>query len=144
ASRTLTRSARKASANFQNRLSRTSFEQVPRATHGLQKNGILRIAFDFFTQAADVNVHAARGYETIRSPDGIEQLIPREDPVRARSKVIEQPEFERAKRNRLPRMAHAVRRRIDRQLADLDDAGRISRRLRPAEQRLDARQQLAR
>ena len=126
ASRTRTSSAKNANENFQKRLSRTSLEQVPRAAHGLQVNGVLRIAFDFFAQAADVNVHAARSDEAIRSPDGIEQLIPREDPVRARSKVIEQPEFKRAERNGLTRMAHAIGRRIDGQLADLDDTGRIA------------------
>src|SRR5258708_513417 len=106
-------------------------------------HGVFRIRFDFFTQAANVNVHAARRNESIRSPDRIEQLIPSKDAVWARGEVIEQPEFERAERYGFPGMAYAIRRRIDRQLADLNGARRIAGRLRAAEQRLDAREQFA-
>src|SRR5712692_5010971 len=144
ASNTPDRSAKNVSASFQKRLCRTSFEQVPGAANGLQVDGILGIAFDFFAQAADVDVHAARSDETIGAPDGIEKLVARENAVRPRSKVIEQPEFERAERNGLPGMTDAIRRRINGQFADLNGAGRVRRRLRAAEQRFDARQQFAR
>src|SRR5277367_6358351 len=79
ATSTLSNSAKNVSASFQKRLRRTSFEQVPCAAHGLQMIGIFRIAFDFLAQTADVHVHAARCHETIRTPHGIQKLIPRED-----------------------------------------------------------------
>src|SRR5882762_7944810 len=144
ATSTLNSSARKVKASFQKRLCRTSFEQIPGAADGFQVDGILGIAFDFFKQAADVNVDAARSDEAVGAPDGIEKLVARENTVRPRSQVIEQPEFERAERNGLPGMTYAVRRRINGQLADLNGAGRVRRRLRTAEQRFDARQQFAR
>src|SRR5713226_2029414 len=144
ASRTPTSKAKNVSVSFQKRLCRTGFEQVPGAANGLQVDRILGIAFDFFAQAADVHVHAARSDETVSAPDGIEKLVARENTVRPRSKVIEQPEFERAERNGLPGMTHAIRRRIDGQLADFNGAGRVGRRLRAAEQRFDACQQFTR
>src|SRR5712691_4642207 len=143
-SRTPTSKAKNVSVSFQKRLCRTSFEQVPRAADGFQVDGILGIAFDFFAQTADVDVHAARSDEAIGAPDGIEKLVARENAVRPRSQVIEQPEFERAERNGLPGMTDAIRRRIDGQLTDFNGAGRVRRRLRAAEQRLDTRQQYAR
>src|SRR5467141_682793 len=142
-SRTAISRAKKAKPSFQKRLSRTSFKQIARAPDCFQIQGVLRISLDLFTQAADVNVHAARRNEAIRSPDRVEQLIPGKNAVWARSKVIEQPEFERAERYRFPRMTHAIRRRVNRQLADLNSAGRVGGRLGTAEQRLDARKQFA-
>src|SRR5712692_1426380 len=144
ATSTLNSSARKVKASFQKRLCRTSFEQIPGAADGLQVDGILGIAFDFFAQAADIDVHAARSDETIGAPDGIEKLVARENAVRPRSQEVEQPEFKRAERNGLPGKTDAIGRRIDGQLANLNGAGRVGRRLRAAEQRFDARQQFAR
>src|ERR1700751_2116294 len=63
ATSTLTSSVKNVSASFQKRLRRTSFEQVPCAAYGLQMVGILRIGFDFLTQAAHVHVHATRRNE---------------------------------------------------------------------------------
>src|SRR5260370_1780661 len=96
ASRTPTSKAKNVSVSFQKRLCRTSFEQVPGAANGLQGDGILRTAFDFFAQAADVHVHAARRDATIGAPDGIEKLVPPETTVRPRSQASRQPEFKRA------------------------------------------------
>src|SRR4029077_17448321 len=107
-SRAPTSKARNAREIFQKRLCRTSFEQVPGAANGFQVDGILGIAFDFFAQAADVDIHAARSDEAIGAPDGVEKLVAREHAVRPRSQVIEQPEFERAERNRLPGMTDAI------------------------------------
>src|SRR6266849_4145049 len=106
-------------------------------------HGVFRIRLDFFAQAANVNVHAARRNESIRSPDRVEQLIASKDAVWARGKVIEQPEFERAERYGFPGMADAIGRRINGQLADLNGAGCVAGRLGTAEQRLDTREQLA-
>jgi ATP-dependent Clp protease ATP-binding subunit ClpB len=57
---------------------------------------VLRIRFDFFAQAADVNIHAARSDEALGAPDGIEQLIAREDAIGTGSEKIEQTKFEGA------------------------------------------------
>src|SRR5712692_5975737 len=113
-SRTAMSRTRKAKPSFQKRLSRTGFKQVPCAPDRFQIQGVLRIGFDLFTQAADVNVHAARRNEAICSPHRVEQLIPGKDAVWARSKVVEQPEFERAKRYGFSGTAHAIGRRINR------------------------------
>src|SRR5579864_3261017 len=130
ASRTPTSKAKNVSVSFQKRLCRTSFEQVPGSANGFQVDRVLGVAFDFFAQAADVNVHAPRGHEAVRAPDGIEKLVARENAVRPRSQVVEQPEFERAERNSLPGMTYAIGLRIDGQLADLDSARRDGRRFR--------------
>src|SRR5256885_1304429 len=143
ASKTPSSTAKKVNASFQKRLCRTSFEQIPGAAHGLQMDGIFRIAFDFFAKAADVDVHAARSDEAIGAPDGIEKLVACEHAIGTRGEVIEQPEFERAERNGLPGMADAVRSRVDGQLADLEHARRVGGGLRAAEQRLDTRKQFA-
>src|SRR3989440_4339981 len=127
--------AKKAKPSFQKRLSRTGFEQIPRAPNRFQMHRVFRIGLDFLTQAANVNVHAARRDESVRSPDRIEQLISSKDAVWARSKVIEQPEFERAKRYGFPGMADAIGRRINRQLADLNGARRIGGRLGTADRK---------
>src|SRR5260370_34604549 len=143
-SRTAISRATKAKPSFQKRLSRTGFEQIPRAPDGFQVQGVLRIGFDFLTQAADVNVHAARSNEAIRSPDRVQQLIPGKNAVWARSKVIEQPEFERAKRYGFPGMTHAIGRRINRKLADLNGARRIGGPLATAEPSTITREQFSR
>src|SRR5256885_10999111 len=113
ASKTPSSTAKDVSASFQKRLCRTSFEQIPGAAHGLQMRGVLRIAFDFLAQAADIDVHAARSDEAVRAPYCIEKLIAREHAIGARREVIEQPEFERTERNGLSGMTDAVGRRID-------------------------------
>src|SRR5213594_3617082 len=104
-------SVRNVSASFQNKLSRTGFEQVPRAANGFQVNGIFRVGFDLLAQAADIYVHAAWSHETVGAPYCIQKLIPRENTVRTRSKIVEQPEFKRTQRHRFARVAHAIRRR---------------------------------
>src|SRR5882724_12966786 len=144
ATSTLASRARNVRASFQKRLRRTSFEQIPCAANRLQMIGIFRITFDFLTQAPDIHIHTARCHESIRPPHCIQKLIPRKNAVWARSKVIEQPEFERAQRNRLSRMANAIRCWINRQFADLDGPRRIRGRFRPPKQRLHPRQQFAR
>src|SRR5258708_19127797 len=82
ATSTLNSSARKVKASFQKRLCRTSFEQIPGAADGFQVDRILGIAFDFFTQAADVNVHAARTDEAIGAPHSIAELVARANTAR--------------------------------------------------------------
>src|ERR1700748_2834560 len=83
ATSTPARSAINVRASFQKRLRRTCLEQIPRAAHCLQMVGIFRVAFDFFAQAADINIHAARRNKAIGAPDGIQKLIPRKYAVRA-------------------------------------------------------------
>src|SRR5260370_11906223 len=67
--------ARKVSANFQKRLCRTSFEQVPCAADRLHVNRILRCAFDFFALAPAVTFPRTRRDGAIGAPNSIEQLV---------------------------------------------------------------------
>src|ERR1700680_4117128 len=104
-------SARNVRPSFAKRLRRTGFEQVPRSAHSFQMHRILRVWFDLFAQAADINVNASRSDETIRSPDRVKQLVPGEHAIRARSKIIQQTKLKRAERHCFSRMTHAIRRR---------------------------------
>src|SRR6202043_3758043 len=83
-------SATKVRPSFAKRLRRTGFEQVSRSAHCFQVHRIFRVWFDLFAQAADININASRGDETIRAPDSVKQLIPGEHAIRARSKIIQQ------------------------------------------------------
>src|ERR1700676_122366 len=101
ASKIATTSARQINTGRQNRLTRKTdlllfiglafaFEHITRAAHGFQEGGMICIDFDFFTQPANINVHAARRHEALSSPNRIQQLIARKDTVRARSQIIQQ------------------------------------------------------
>src|SRR6202011_1879066 len=114
-SKALTSSARKVRPSFAKRLRRTGFEQVSRSAHCLQMHRIFRVWFDLFAQAADVNINASRGHETIRAPDSVKQLVPGEHAIRARSKIIQQTKLKCAERHCFSGMAHAIRCRINRQ-----------------------------
>src|ERR1700730_12618016 len=99
-------SARNVRPSLAKRLRRTGFEQVPRCAHRFQMHRIFRVRFDLFAQAADINIDASRGYETIRAPDSVEQLIPGEHAIRARSKIIQQTKLKCAEGHCFSRMTH--------------------------------------
>src|ERR1700722_228137 len=109
-------SATKVRPSFAKRLRRTGFEQVPCSAHSFQVHRIFRVRFDLFAQAADIYIDATRGDETVRSPDSVEQLVPGEHAIRARSKIIQQTKLEGAERHCFSRMTHPIRRRVNRQL----------------------------
>src|SRR5579864_3455696 len=136
ASRIANTSARQIKTGRQNRLTRKRYlllffglafalEHVPRAAHGFQEGRMVGVNLDFFAQAANINIHAARRDEALGAPHGVQQLIAREHAVRARRQVIQQAKLERRKRHRLAVARHAIRGRIDRQTARLDHAPRL-------------------
>jgi len=143
ASRAPDKSARKVNASFQKNLRRTCLEQIACATDRFQVQGIFRIRFNFFAQAADVDVHAAGRDEAVGAPDGVKELVAGEDAVGARRQIVEQAKFERAERHGLSGVADAIGSRVDREAPDLDDARGIDGRLRAAEQRFDAGDELS-
>jgi len=144
ASRAPDKSARKVNASFQKNLRRTCLEQIACATDRFQVQGIFRIGFNFFAQAADVDVHAAGRDEAVGAPDGVEELVAREDAVGARGQIVEQAKFERTQRHGLAGMADAVGSRVDREASDFDDARGIDGRLGATKQSLDAGDELSR
>src|ERR1700675_42787 len=97
-------SARNVRPSFAKRLRRTGFEQVPCSAHGFQMHRIFRVWFDLFAQAADIHINASRGDETIRAPDSVQQLVPGEHAIRARSKTIQQTKLKCAERYCFPGM----------------------------------------
>src|SRR6202051_2340568 len=115
-------SARNVRPMCSKRLRRTGFEQVPCSAHGFQMHRIFRVWFDLFAQAADININATRSHETVRPPDSVEQLVPGEHAIRARSKIIQQTKLKRAERHCFSGMTYAIRRRVNRQFADLNNA----------------------
>ncbi len=105
---------------------------------------MIGVGFDFFSQPANVNIHAARRDKPLGAPHGVQQLIAREHAIRPRCQIIQQAEFQRRERHRLAVVRHAVGGRVDHQPAHLDHARRLSRRLGAAEQRFDTGNQFAR
>src|SRR5580658_3780560 len=105
---------------------------------------MLRIGFDFFAQAADVHVHAARGDEALGAPDSIEQLIASEDAIGTRREEIEQAKFERAHGYGLAGAGDAVSGGVNAQGANFYGLFRGSARLGAAEQSFHARNEFAR
>ena len=68
----------------------------------------------------DVDVHAARGDETLGAPHRVEQLIAGKNLVGASGKIIQQPEFEGAERNGFPGAGDAIGGGVDAQQTELD------------------------
>ena len=143
ASRAPDKSARKVSASFQKNLRRTCLEQIACTADGFQVQGIFRVRFNFFAEAADVNVHAARCDEAVGAPDGVEELIAGEHAVGTRGQVVEQAKFERAERDGLSGMADAIGSRVDSKAADFDDARGVNGWLGATEQGFDAGDEFA-
>src|SRR6202166_2062495 len=81
-------SARQIRTGRQNRLTRKgnsllpfglafALEHVTRPAHGFQEGGMVGVDLDFFSQASNINIHAARRHKTLGAPDGVPQLIDR-------------------------------------------------------------------
>src|SRR6266481_551877 len=90
------------------------------------------------------NVHASWRDEAVGAPNGVEELIAREDAVGTRSQIVEEAKFECAERDGFAGMADAIGSWIDREASDFDDARGVNGRLRPAEQGFNAGDQFAR
>jgi hypothetical protein len=131
------------SASFQKNLRRTCLEQIACTADGLQVQGIFRVGFNFFAEAADVDVHASGCDEAVGAPNGVKQLVAGEDAIGTRGQVVEQAKFERAERDGLAGMADAIGSRVDGQASDFDDARRVDGRLGATQQGFDAGDELA-
>src|SRR5579872_2732558 len=81
-------------------------EHVPRSANGFQERRVVGVNFNFFAQAANVHVHAARGDEALGAPDGVQQLIACKHAVGPRREIIQQSKFQRGKRDRLAVARH--------------------------------------
>src|ERR1700690_3060468 len=68
-------------------------EAIASAPYRLQVTRILRIGFDFFADAANINVDGARGDICRVTPDRIEQLVAGKNAPGMPHEVIEQAEF---------------------------------------------------
>src|SRR5271156_121084 len=99
--------------SFQKSLARTGFEEVSSATDCLHEDGVLRVCLDFFAQAADVHIHAARSDKALGAPDGIEQLIASENTIGTGGEKIEQAKFEGAHGHGLAGARDAVSGRVN-------------------------------
>src|SRR5262245_9274907 len=89
------------------------FEKIAGAANRLQVNGIFRIGLDLFAQATDIDVDTARRDEAFGAPDGVEQLVSREDAVGPRRQIVDETKLQRAQCEHLARAQDAIRRRID-------------------------------
>lgn len=68
-------------------------EAIAGATHGLKVTRILGIGFDFFPNAANVDIDGSRGHVGGIAPDGIEKVIAAEDAALVTGEIIEQAEL---------------------------------------------------
>src|SRR5271156_6463886 len=125
--------------SFQKSLARTGFEEVSSATDRLHEDGVLRVCFDFFAQAADVHIDAARSDEALGAPDRIEQLIASENAIGAGGEKIEQAKFEGAHGYGLTGARDAVSGGVNAESANFDGFFGGSARFGAAEQSFHAR-----
>src|SRR5580658_9443548 len=70
-----------------------NLEAVACAADGLEVARIFGIGFDFFADAADVDVDGTRGDEAGITPDGVEEVIAAEDAAGMAGEVVEEAEF---------------------------------------------------
>src|SRR5579863_5645650 len=64
-------------------------EAVSGAAHGFEVAWVLGVGFNFFANAADVDVDRARSNVSSVAPDGVEQMISAEDASFVASEVVE-------------------------------------------------------
>src|ERR1700731_141313 len=76
-------------------------EAVARAAYSLQIAGIFRVWFDFFPDAANIDVHRARGDVRSVPPNGIQQMIAGKDAAEMTREVIEQAKLRSRRGNGL-------------------------------------------
>src|SRR5690348_13359329 len=117
-------------------------ERVTGSTHGADE--ILVAAFvQRLAQAADMDVDGAQLDLGIAAPHRIEQLLAREDAAGPLEEEAQQAELRRAEMDRLAGAADAMRREIEREIAEAQDFG-IARRAGAADHGPEPRDQLAR
>jgi len=79
-----------------------SLEAVTGAAHRLKIARVLRVGFDFFADAADVDVDGTRGDVGSVAPDGVEKMIAGKNAAEVAGEVIQQAKFGGGGGNGLP------------------------------------------
>src|ERR1017187_8264844 len=118
-------------------------EAIAGAPDRLQVTRILRIRFDFFPDAAYINVDGTRSDVRCVTPDRIEQLVARENAPSVPHEVIEQAEFGGGSRDLFAANCQGHGGRINVNLVDFGGQGR-QRALETAQDGLYARHKFAR
>src|SRR5207248_5339340 len=118
-------------------------EAIASAAHGLQVTRGFRLALDFFTQLANVDINGAFGNILRVAPYSIEQLPAGEDPAGVPSEVLQQAKLGSGGENWPATHINHHASRINLNLAGRNLALR-QRTLEAAQHRLNARHQLAR
>src|SRR5579862_7606214 len=98
------------------------FKHITRAAYGFQVDRFFRVDFYFFAKPANVHVHAARSYEPICAPNGVEQLIAGEHAIGPRREMVKQTKFQRAESYIFSGARNSIRGRINEQSACFDGA----------------------
>src|SRR5579872_1662265 len=70
-----------------------TLKPVASAPHSLKVARILRIRFDFLANTADVNVHRTRSDVGSVAPDGVKEMVPRENAAKVPREVVQQSKF---------------------------------------------------
>src|ERR1700722_19759861 len=97
-------------------------ERVARGAH--RAHEVFVAAFvERFAQAADMDIDGAELDLGIAAPDGIEQLLAREHTAGPLEEESQQAEFGRPEMNRLAGAADAMRREIEREIAEAQHLG---------------------
>ena len=121
-----------------------NFETISDAAQGLEILRMAGIGLNLFAQAADVNIDRTRGDKGSLLPDGIEQLIAREDTAAVGGEIFEQAEFANRGKNVAAADLYGHGGDIDLQIAEVEDLGSIRRLAQTAEHGADPRHQFAR
>jgi hypothetical protein len=119
------------------------FEEISRAADGFQKAGIFGIGFDFFTQAADADIHTARGDNLFAAPDGGEEFFASEDAARVGGKLIEEAEFEEAGGDGFVSAGDEIGVAIDAQIVELENLLELGVGFSAPEKKFDAGEKFA-
>src|SRR5262249_10229537 len=96
------RIARNASRSFaKTRLATRCLEAISCTTDGAQVDRVFRVLLDLLPQLAHVDIDRARSHELRVAPDGVEDLVAREDLSRVTGEEIEQAELRRRRGHRM-------------------------------------------
>src|SRR5271157_269875 len=118
-------------------------ETVTGAADRFEVARVLGVRLDFFPDTADVDINGTGSHIRSVAPDGVEQMVAREDTSAMAGKVIEQAELRGGGGNQLAADHEGHRRGINLNLTDLQGTGREGP-LEAAQHGLDAGHELAR
>jgi len=117
-------------------------EAIAGAAHGFQIARILRIGFNFFANAANVDVHGSWGDVRRIAPDGVEQMITAEDSTFVAGELVQEAKLCGGRRNGAAADGEGHGRGINLDFADGHGTGR-KRAFETPEHRFDAGHELA-